>query len=158
MKLFLPLILATCFSFSAAADPVVKVIYFTADWCANCRAFEPILEDALDTFPDGDIERVDIDLTRSTQRFSDEERRATWRGAFDTAMAHDVAYLVDWFGNRTGIAVVVAADNGEPINCLQRPLDANQVTGRLREAMIFSRRRAPGTRMPDGPECPAPTR
>jgi len=145
-------------SFSAKADPIVKVIYFTADWCSNCLFLDPILEDAISSFEAEDIERVDIDMTRSGFQFEEPEQVETWNAAYRLANTHDAAYLVDWYGNRTGIAVVIAADTGEPITCLQRPLDLNQIMGRLREAQIFTQRRAPGARMPNGPECEPPTR
>ena len=53
---------------TAGAEPSVKIINFTADWCPNCQILNPRLEEAMESFEDGSIERVDLDVTRRVCR------------------------------------------------------------------------------------------
>ena len=77
---------------------------------------------------------------------------------FRLAGNHKAGYLWDWYGGVTGIAVVIAADNGEPITCFMRSLDVKQIQDRLKLAKILAERAPPGRRKPEGPDCPAPMR
>ena len=152
--------LALCFAplLAAQADPALKIINFTADWCPNCQILNPAIHNALTTFPDGEIEVVNLDMTDAGRGSSEEQRLAVYADAIRLADSHQARYLWDWYGGVTGIAAIISADNGEPISCLNRILDETGIAGRLREAQIISKRRAPGTRMPQGPECPPPLR
>lgn len=139
----------------AAADPVVKVINFTADWCPNCRVVDPRIAEALTRFPDGEIDYVELDLTGA--RGGDQERKlAVFADAIRLAERHQAGYLWDWYGGVTGLSAIIAADNGEPISCINRALSVDQIEFRLKEASILARKAPPGARKPDGPDCPAP--
>lgn len=140
------------------AQPVLKIINFTAEWCPNCQILNPAIQDALTQFPQGQIEVVNLDMTHAGRGTSEVQRLAVYADAIRLADSHQSAYLWDWYGGVTGLAAIVSADNGEPISCMNRVLDANAIAGRLREAQIISKRRAPGTRMPQGPDCPPPLR
>lgn len=138
------------------AEPVLKIINFTADWCPNCRILNPEIDAALKEFPASEVQLVNLDMTTAGRSASDDEKRAAFSEALALAEQNDAAYLWAWYGGATGIAAIISADNGEPISCLNRLLDAKAIEGRLREASIIAQRRAPGTRMPNGPDCPPP--
>ncbi|MEM6410211.1 MAG: thioredoxin domain-containing protein [Pseudomonadota bacterium] len=143
---------------SALADPIVKVINFTADWCPNCQILNPALYNALTRFEDGEVELVNLDMTNAGRRASESEAAQAWSDAMNLAHSHQAFYLWDWYGGVTGIAAIISADNGEPIACVNRTFDESAIEGRIREAIILSERRIPGSRKPDGPECPPPMR
>ncbi len=139
---------------SAAAAPSVKVINFTADWCPNCQILNPRLEEAMEAFDAGSIERVDLDVTRIRPSSTPVERAEVQTELLLLADEHQVAYLWDWYGGVTGIAVAVAADNGEPLTCFMRPMTAKAIKGQLRLAKMLAEQGTPGERAPDGPNCP----
>ena len=138
----------------ATAEPVVKIINFTADWCPNCQILNPRLDEAIDTFEAGSVERVDLDVTRIRRNTSVVERAQVETEILQLAGAHQVAYLWDWYGGITGIAVAVAADNGEALTCFMRPMTARDIEKRLQLAKILAERGKPGNRQPDGVNCP----
>lgn len=140
---------------AAEAEPVIKLINFTADWCPNCRIIDPRIAEALERFPEGEIEYVELDMTE-TRRTSPAVRDQTIADAIMLAGEHKAAYLWDWYGGLTGISVIISADNGEPISCIMRPLDVEDIEYRLTEARILSQRKPAGQRKPNGPDCPAP--
>lgn len=142
--------------YAAQAEPILKIINFTAEWCPNCRVLNPEIDAALMDVPAGEVELVNLDMTRAGRRATEPERNAAFADAIRLANAHKATYLWDWYGGVTGIAVIISADNGEPISCINRLLDADQIEARLIEASILSKRREPGTRMPEGPDCPPP--
>ncbi len=152
--LFAALIVSLASAFTAGADPSVKIINFTADWCPNCQILNPRLEEAMEGFEDGSIERVDLDVTRIRRNSSPVDRAEVQTEILLLADQHQVAYLWDWYGGITGIAVAVAADNGEPLTCFMRPMTAKAIQGQLRLAKMLAEQGTPGQRKPDGPDCP----
>ncbi|MCR9223760.1 MAG: thioredoxin family protein [Hyphomonas sp.] len=152
--LFAALIISVASAFTAGADPSVKIINFTADWCPNCQILNPRLEEAMEGFEDGSIERVDLDVTRIRRNSSPVDRAEVQTEILLLADQHQVAYLWDWYGGITGIAVAVAADNGEPLTCFMRPMTAKAIQGQLRLAKMLAEQGTPGQRKPDGPDCP----
>ncbi|MBO6690246.1 MAG: thioredoxin family protein [Henriciella sp.] len=152
--LFAALIISVASPFTAGADPSVKIINFTADWCPNCQILNPRLEEAMEGFEDGSIERVDLDVTRIRRNSSPVDRAEVQTEILLLADQHQVAYLWDWYGGITGIAVAVAADNGEPLTCFMRPMTAKAIQGQLRLAKMLAEQGTPGQRKPDGPDCP----
>ncbi len=152
--LFAALIISVASAFTADADPSVKIINFTADWCPNCQILNPRLEEAMEGFEDGSIERVDLDVTRIRRNSSPVDRAEVQTEILLLADQHQVAYLWDWYGGITGIAVAVAADNGEPLTCFMRPMTAKAIQGQLRLAKMLAEQGTPGQRKPDGPDCP----
>lgn len=139
-------------------EPVLRLINFTADWCPNCRVLNPRLEEALEELDHGLVERVDLDMSRGGSNASDYDKVLAWNEAIRVAESKQARYLWDWYGGITGIAVIISADNGEPISCVNRRFSKDQIVGRLKQAEIISKRRPAGSRMPEGPECPAPMR
>lgn len=158
MRRIAVLIIVFLTPFWASAEPVLKIVNFTAEWCPNCQILNPAINNALTTFPDGEIEVVNLDMTFAGRGSSEQRRNAVYADAIRLADSHQAAYLWDWYGGVTGLAAIISADNGEPIACLNRILDEQAITDRLREAQVISKRRTPGTRMPQGPDCPPPLR
>ena len=70
--------------------------------------------------------------------------------------AHDAGYLWDWYGGHAGIAVIIAADNGEPLSCIRTALSTAQIEDRLQESLILATKVKPGHRRPNGTDCPPP--
>jgi thiol-disulfide isomerase/thioredoxin len=109
---------------SVAADPVVRVINFTAGWCPLCRVLDPRLQDAVASFESRGIALIELDMTHLTP-IDDPAHRALDRSLQTRAMEHGVGHLWDWYGGHAGIAVIVAADNGEPLTCIRSALTRN---------------------------------
>lgn len=143
---------------AAIAEPLVKVVNFTADWCPNCRILNPRLDEAISAFDVGDIVRIDLDVTEIRRNSSALEKAAIETRLLQKAGAHQVAYLWNWYGGITGIAVAVAADTGEPIACFMRPMIADDIEKRLNLAKILAEKAKPGTRQPKRWDCPEPLR
>ncbi len=142
----------------AHSEPVLKIVNFTAEWCPNCQILNPAMKNALTEIPAGQVELINLDMTHAGRGSDDFQRNAVYADAIRLADSHQAAYLWDWYGGVTGLAVIISADNGEPISCMNRILSEAQIADRLREATIISQRRTPGTRMPQGPDCPPPLR
>ncbi|MDJ0921452.1 MAG: thioredoxin family protein [Henriciella sp.] len=143
---------------SAQADPVLRIINFTADWCSNCQILNPRIDDAMSEYPEGTIELVNLDVTDAGRKADELRKAAAFADAIRLADANKAGYLWDWYGGITGIAVIVAADTGEPISCVMRPLKRKDISARLKLAKILAERAPAGQRKPDGPDCPAPMR
>lgn len=148
------LFLSLTAALTASAEPSVKIINFTADWCPNCQILNPRIAEAMEAFEDGSVARVDLDVTRIRRNSTPIERAEVQTELLQLAEAHQVAYLWDWYGGVTGIAVAVAADNGEPLTCFMRPMTAKAIKGQLRLAKMLAEHGTPGDRVPDGPNCP----
>ncbi|MAN75467.1 MAG: hypothetical protein CME84_15465 [Henriciella sp.] len=140
----------------ASAQPPVKLVNLTADWCVSCRVFEPKLSRALESVTNEDVELVTIDLTHL--RSGDESRQATIDASKALLRMHHAEYIWDWYGGYTGMAVLIAADTGEPISCVDSRHTIEMIEARLQLSGILARRAAPGRRRPDGADCPAPLR
>lgn len=138
----------------ARAEPVLKIINFTAEWCPNCQILNPALHNALLEFPEGQIEVIDLDMTFAGRGASDEQKWAVYADAIRLADSHKAVHLWERYAGVTGIAAIIAADTGETIGCMTRALSSDMIAYGLRESLIITERRAPGERMPDGPDCP----
>lgn len=139
----------------AAAEPTVKVINFTAKWCPVCRMLDPRLHDAVERFEDRGAILVNLDQTRLTRR-DDAAQKVLMENLHQLTASHNVAYLWDWYGGHAGIAVIVAADNGEPLTCITSALTTNQIADLLQESVILATRVRAGARRPKGTNCPPP--
>lgn len=132
MKL-LSLVLATLVLLTgqAVADTKVKVIFFTADWCPNCGIVEPRLQSVLDGLQGDSVERIDIDVTAMSGA-SEMAQANIYADAIRTLQAANAEYLWDYYGGFTGVAVLVAADTGEPLSCFTAAVDEDTMTRRIR--------------------------
>lgn len=140
--------------FAARAEPVLKIINFTAAWCPNCQILNPAIKNALLEFPEGQIEVIDLDMTHAGRGSSEEQKFAVYADAIRLAEAHKAGYLWDLYGGVTGIAAIISADTGEAIGCMTRAIGSESIVYGLRESLIITERRAQGARMPDGADCP----
>ncbi len=156
LKLIAVLPLLFSLALPVAAEPVLKIVNFTADWCPNCKILNPRLAAAIDTFETGEVEVIKVDLTKM-KGASAAEKAALMREVDATLMKHDVRYLWDWYAGSTGLAVMVAADNGEPLTCVAKIMPASEIAARIEESLDLARDGTPGARRPEGPDCIAPT-
>ena len=62
------------FCLSAAADPAVKIVNFSANWCPLCRVLDPRLADATDRFRDRGVTLVEVDMTGLTRSDDDAQK------------------------------------------------------------------------------------
>jgi thiol-disulfide isomerase/thioredoxin len=143
------------FCLSSWADPAVKIVNFSANWCPLCRVLDPRLADAVDRFADHGVTLVEIEMTRLT-RSDDDAQKALVAQLQALTAAHDAAYLWDWYGGHAGIAIIIAADNGEPLSCITTALSTSQIEDRLQESLVLATKVKPGHRRPHGTDCPPP--
>jgi len=139
---------------SAQAEPVVKIINFTADWCPNCQILNPRLDEAIAAFEDGSVKRIDLDVTAIRRDSSVIERGQIETDLLRLAEQHQVVHLWNEYGGITGIAVAVAADNGESLFCFMRPMTSEDIRKRLYLAKILAEKGQPDTRKMNGTNCP----
>jgi thiol-disulfide isomerase/thioredoxin len=151
LLIIIALVLAS--ALPATAEPTVKVVNFTANWCPLCRILDPRLHDAVERFENRGAILVNLDQTHLTQRDDAGQKPLVERLQQLTA-SHDVAYLWDWYGGHAGIAVIVAADNGEPLTCITSALATDQIADLLQESVILATRVSAGARRPKGTNCP----
>ncbi|MEH6696847.1 MAG: thioredoxin family protein [Hyphomonas sp.] len=140
---------------SAAAEPSVKVVNFTANWCPLCRVLDPRLHDAVERFAERGAVLVNLDQTRLTLS-DDTAQKVLVESLQQLTASHHAAYLWDWYGGQAGIAVLIAADNGEPLSCITSALTTNQIADRIQESIILATRVRAGARRPKGTNCPPP--
>ncbi|MEO0981077.1 MAG: thioredoxin family protein [Pseudomonadota bacterium] len=140
----------------ATAQPVVKILNFTADWCPNCQVLNPKIDRALADFDGDAVALVDLDLT-ATRGGELEERAAAREAAGALAAEHGGAEVWADYASLTGLAVAIAADTGEPLACFTPDLSGRQISGRLLQATIIASRPQRGERrMNRPPRCPPP--
>ena len=141
---------------SSAAEPSVKVINFTANWCPLCRVLDPRLTDAVDQ-SNGQAVLVTVDMTHLTRSGSIEQKALADSLKALTASLQ-AGYLWDWYGGRAGIAIIIASDNGEPLTCISTALTTAEISDRIQESLVLATIVRPGRRRPDGTDCPPPKR
>jgi len=145
-RLLASLVLGVIATSSAAAELVIKIINFTADWCPNCQILNPRMDEAIEAFDAGAIEHIDLDATNAPRGTPMIDRLAVQTDAIELAGEHNAAYLWDWYSGATGIAVAVAADTGEPLTCFMRPMTATDIQDRLELAKTLTEHGKPGAR------------
>ena len=142
---------------AVAAEPAVKIMNFTADWCPNCLVLNPRLDEAMLGFDAEDAVVVPVDMTDlrgkgETVKWETVDRLKA------QLLEHEARYLWDWYGGFTGLAIIIAADNGEPLTCLSRRPTAEQMAALIQESIVLAKKAPPGRRRPQGPDCPPPMR
>jgi thiol-disulfide isomerase/thioredoxin len=96
-----------CAAASAYAQPpAVRLVFFTADWCPNCRVLEPELKVASARV--SGVARIDMDVSNPVRRAQSRDIAA----ANGVLAQHDV-----WIG-RTGFAAVIDAASHRTIGCV----------------------------------------
>ena len=102
---------------AVAAEPAVKIMNFTADWCPNCLVLNPRLDEAMLGFDAEDAVVVPVDMTDlrgkgETVKWETVDRLKT------QLLEHEARYLWDWYGGFTGLAIVIAADNMHALDAI----------------------------------------
>ncbi len=136
----------------ASAEPAMKVLNYTAEWCPKCQILNPRLSEALESFTETSVRRVDLNMTYARG----ERRSAIMAGIESKTLAHQAGYLWEWYGGATGLAAVIASDDGELLTCLLPGNSVQEMQARLTQALILAENGTPGDRMLDAADCPAP--
>lgn len=123
-------------AFAQAPKPSVKLVFFTADWCPNCRIIAPRLDAALARV--SGVERVNIDITDA----------ARWDASLERALDANVVRLYNAYVGTTGFAVFAAADTGETLGCITRLHDAAVIASLAERAKQRVASAAPNARAP----------
>ncbi|MEQ8300230.1 MAG: thioredoxin domain-containing protein [Hyphomonas sp.] len=155
LKIIWTLLALATLGFGASAEPAVKVVNFSAKWCPLCRVLDPRIEEAVQNFSHRGVILVELDQTHISG-VSEQNRMALTAQLQAILEFHDAAYLWDWYGGHAGIAVIIAADNGEPLACITTALSRLEIEDRLQESLILANRVRAGQRRPNGSDCPAP--
>jgi len=151
-SLILAVFIWSAASYSASsADPVanssaakVRAVYFHADWCSNCLVLRPKLEQAkLDTV-DLPVQHITLDFTNAQ----------TWDQAMETALDEDVVATYNAYAGTTGMVVLLAADTGERIDCVNKLFSVATISESFKQAVDRVDTVAPGSRDTGSIVCP----
>lgn len=158
MKQFFLVLLAlagTTFAQAEADGAKVQVINFTADWCPNCRVFDPRLHQAIAELNDPAIESYSFDLT-ITRTGSQQQKTMFWANLLPDMRSIGLGSLHKGFAAYpyTGYAVVVAADTKEPLVCFMGPMSVEMLKQQLKASRSRVANRPQGKRVPEGADCP----
>ena len=128
--------------------PSVYLVYFTASWCPNCKVLTPKLAaaEAALRAKNAPVEVVYIDASNAQTLAASEKRLPAKR----------LNGIYDLWSGITGLVVLAAADNGEPIDCLNRQFSADAIEKFALNAITRVRDVKPGERFGPGLICPPP--
>ena len=71
---------------------------------------------------------------------------------------YQAAYLWDWYEGRTGMAVMISSETGEPVACADSRHSTDAISDKIALALILARSTArPGESL-SSTDCPAPVR
>lgn len=101
----------------------VKVVFFTADWCPNCRFLAPRLTEAMQRVDSA--ERIDIDITNAK----------TWDDSLERALDKGIVRPYNAFVGTTGFAVITASDTGETIGCVNAIFESAAIERLIRRGV-----------------------
>ena len=135
--------------------PEILVLNFTADWCPNCQIMDPRMDAVLPEFG-ARIARVDLDFT-ATKTGTEMEAAQAFAGAVKRLEDAKAAYLWDYYAGVTGVAVLVAADSGEPLSCITRAVSEATMRDQIAFDLVRVSQLKPGQRYREGdvpPHCP----
>ncbi|MBL4617090.1 MAG: thioredoxin family protein [Robiginitomaculum sp.] len=103
-------ILGDATAYATDEQPKVKAVYFYASWCSNCKIVDPILDKAR-------MQTQNLPVQHLTLDFSNAQ---TWDKAMEIALDNDVVATYNAYAGTTGMVVLLAADTGEQIDCVNR--------------------------------------
>ncbi len=129
---------------ASAGQPEVRAVLFRADWCANCRVLEPVLERAQSKAKHIPVQHIKLDFTNAQ----------TWDHAIELALDHDIVSTYNGYAGTTGLVVLVAADTGERIDCVNRLFTADAMVAAFDKAVKRTRTSPPGSRDVGSAICP----
>jgi len=139
--------LATLMTPTAAAQEVY-LVNLTAEWCPNCKILDPRLDEASAKFKDGSVERIELDFTNGQ----------TMKAAFEEVNGTMTAGVFADYAGLTGLAVLVAADSGEKIDCVNRTMTSGAIEMQIEAAKTIVRNNPIGKRATGSILCPAPNK
>jgi len=126
----------------------VYLVNLTAEWCPNCKILDPRINEASQRFNDGSIERVELDFTNNT----------TMSDAFQKVNGTFMAGVFADYAGLTGLAVLVSADSGEKIDCINRTMTTDAIEMQIVAAREIVRTTPIGKRETGSILCPAPNK
>ncbi|MDQ7018096.1 MAG: thioredoxin family protein [Robiginitomaculum sp.] len=124
--------------------PVIRAVLFRADWCANCRILEPILEKAMQQAADIPVELITLDFTNA----------ADWDQSVEIALDHNVVKTYNAYAGITGLVVLTSADTGERIDCINRTFTASAMVHTMKQAVTAAQSLPQGHRDRNSAFCP----
>jgi thiol-disulfide isomerase/thioredoxin len=126
-------------------QPLVRAVFFHADWCSNCRMIAPVLDQAKNDGRNLRVEHLTLDFTNP----------ASWDQAIEIALDHNVVSVYNAYAGTTGLVVLVAADTGERIDCVNRLYTAPAMVQAFESAVHRVETTPPGSRDVGSIVCPA---
>lgn len=141
-------LMGAVFTIQAASAQEVLVVNLTADWCTNCKVFDPRLDEATSRIQDGSIKRIELDFTNE-QAIGE---------AFEKVNGTMAAGAFADYAGLTGMAVLVAADSGEQIECLNKTMTVDVIERQIKSARKLVRETGIGHRETGSMMCPAPNK
>ncbi|ACT58311.1 TlpA family protein disulfide reductase [Hirschia baltica] len=133
---------------SPASAQEVYLVNLTAEWCPNCKILDPRIDQAADRFKDGSVERVELDFTNGD----------TMSEAFKKVNGTFIAGVFADYAGLTGLAVLVSADSGEKIDCINRTMSTDAIEMQIVAAREIVRTTPIGKRETGSIMCPAPNK
>ncbi len=130
---------------TAFSPILVRAAYFHADWCGNCRQIQPILQQAKKDAQALPIQHLTLDFSNAK----------TWDAAMETALENNIVSMYNGYAGTTGMVVLIAADTGERIGCLNRMFDAAAMVKVFEAAIKRVNTTPPGSRDAGSALCPA---
>lgn len=126
----------------------VYLVNLTAEWCGNCKILDPRLDQVEARFKDGSVERVELDFTNGD----------TMSTAFQKVNGTFMAGVFADYAGLTGLAVLVSADSGEKIDCINRTMTTDAIEMQIVAAREVVRTTPIGRRETGSIMCPAPNK
>jgi thiol-disulfide isomerase/thioredoxin len=129
-----------------AADDIAKVkaVYFYASWCSNCKIVDPILEKARKQTKNLPVQHLTLDFSNPQ----------TWDKAMEVAFDNDVVSAYNAYAGTTGMVVLLAADTGEQIDCVNRLFTVDTMALAFERAVERVETMATGSRDTGSMVCP----
>lgn len=152
MRAVIAVILMSLFGLPAQAvspakpTPLVKAVYFHADWCPNCKLLDPIYQKAKSDAKDLPVQFIRLDFTNNQ----------TWDASMHLALDDDIVGTYNAYAPSTGFVILAAADTGERITCLHRLQTEAVMVEEIKRAVKSVQQKAPGHRGQAGVLCPTP--
>lgn len=126
----------------------VYLVNLTAEWCGNCKILDPRLDKVEKRFKDTSVQRVELDFTNGT----------TMGQAFEKVNGTFMAGVFADYAGLTGLAVLVSADSGEKIDCINRTMTTDAIEMQIVAAREIVRTTPIGKREMGSIMCPAPNK
>jgi len=129
---------------SSAVQPLVRAIFFHADWCPNCRVIVPALDRAKRDTAMLPVQFITLDFTTPQ----------SWDQAIEIAVQNDIVSTYNAYAGTTGLVVLVAADTGERIDCINRTFTRSAMVQSFENAVTRVQTTQPGMRDTGSIICP----